>query len=152
MSTTTSNLELTKWADTDYVNFSEINENFQKIDESLADGIVEIGTEGNWQYRKWRSGFVELYYNDTFSFATTDLTKSGSIYYATGITYAYPSFVTQPKVSSITSCGTALAADGYSVATINCITNGQISYHLITGTNANALKGTINIHAIGRWA
>lgn len=151
MSTTTSNLELTKWADTDYVNFSEINENFQKIDESLADGIVEIGTEGNWQYRKWRSGFVELYYNDTFSFATTDLTKSGSIYYATGITYAYPSFVTQPKVSSITSCGTALAADGYSVATINCITNGQISYHLITGTNANALKGTINIHAIGRW-
>ena len=151
MSTTTSNLELTKWADTDYVNFSEINENFQKIDESLADSIIEIGTEGNWQYRKWRSGFVELYYNDTFSFATTDLTKSGSIYYATGITYAYPSFVTQPKVSSITSCGTALAADGYSVATINCITNRQISYHLITGTNANALKGTINIHAIGRW-
>lgn len=151
MSTTTSNLELTKWADTDYVNFSEMNENFQKIDESLADGIVEIGTEGNWQYRKWRSGFVELYYNETFSFATTDLTKSGSIYYATGITYAYPSFVTQPKVSSITSCGTTLAADGYSVATVNCITNGQISYHLITGTNANALKGTINIHAIGRW-
>ena len=151
MSTTTSNLELTKWADTDYVNFSEINENFQKIDESLADGIIEIGTEGNWLYRKWRSGFVELYYNDTFSFATTDLTKSGSIYYATGITYAYPSFVTQPKISSITSCGTALAADGYSVATINCITNRQISYHLITGTNANALKGTINIHAIGRW-
>ena len=151
MSTTTSNLELTKWADTDYVNFSEINENFQKIDESLADSIIEIGTEGNWLYRKWRSGFVELYYNDTFSFATTDLTKSGSIYYATGITYAYPSFVTQPKVSSITSCGTALAADGYSVATINCITNRQISYHLITGTNANALKGTINIHAIGRW-
>ena len=151
MSTTTSNLELTKWADTDYVNFSEINENFQKIDESLADGIIEIGTEGNWLYRKWRSGFVELYYNDTFSFATTDLTKSGSIYYATGITYAYPSFVTQPKISSITSCGTALAADGYSVATINCITNRQISYHLITGTNSNALKGTINIHAIGRW-
>ena len=151
MSTTTSNLELTKWADTDYVNFEEMNENFQKIDYSLADGIVEIGTEGNWQYRKWRSGFVELYYNDTFSFATTDLTKSGSIYYATGITYAHPSFVTQPKVSSITSCGTDLAADGYSVATINCITNGQISYHLITGTNANALKGTINIHAIGRW-
>ena len=151
MSTTTSNLELTKWADTDYVNFSEINENFQKIDESLADSIIEIGTEGNWQYRKWRSGFVELYYNDTFSFATTDLTKSGSIYYATGITHAYPSFITQPKVSSITSCGTALAADGYSVATINCITNRQISYHLITGTNANALKGTINIHAIGRW-
>ena len=151
MSTTTSNLELTKWADTDYVNFEKMNENFQKIDDSLADSIVEIGTEGNWQYRKWRSGFVELYYNDTFSFATTDLTKSGSIYYATGITYAYPSFVTQPKVSSITSCGTALAADGYSVATINCITNGQISYHLITGTNANALKGTINIHVIGRW-
>lgn len=152
MSTTTSNLELTKWADTDYVNFEEMNGNFQKIDESLADSIIGIGAEGNWQYRKWRSGFVELYYNDTFSFATTDLTKSGSIYYATGITYAYPSFVTQPKVSSITSCGTDLAADGYSVATINCITNGQISYHLITGTNANALKGTINIHAIGRWA
>ena len=151
MSTTTSNLELTKWADTDYVNFEEMNENFQKIDDSLSDGIVEIGTEGNWQYRKWRSGFVELYYNDTFSFATTDLTKSGSIYYATGITYAYPSFVTQPKISSITSCGTDLAADGYSVATINCITNRQISYHLITGTNANALKGTINIHVIGRW-
>lgn len=151
MSTTTSNLELTKWTDTDYVNFSEMNENFQKIDESLADGIVEIGTEGNWQYRKWRSGFVELYYNETFSFETTDLTKSGSIYYATGITYAYPSFVTQPKVSSITSCGTALAADGYSVATVNQITNGQISYHLITGTNANSLKGTISINMIGRW-
>lgn len=151
MSTTTSNLELIKWADTDYVNFSEMNENFQKIDESLADGIVEIGTEGNWMYRKWRSGFVELYYDSIFSFETSDLTKSGSIYYATGITYAYPSFVTQPKVSSITSCGTALAADGYSVATVNQITNRQISYHLITGTNANSLKGTININMIGRW-
>lgn len=151
MSTTTSNLELIKWADTDYVNFSEINGNFQKIDESLADGIVEIGTEGNWMYRKWRSGFVELYYDSTFSFETSDLTKSGSIYYATGITYAYPSFVTQPKVSSITSCGTALAADGYSVATVNQITNRQISYHLITGTNANSLKGTISINMIGRW-
>lgn len=151
MSTTTSNLELIKWADTDYVNFSEINGNFQKIDESLADGIIEIGTEGNWMYRKWRSGFVELYYDSTFSFETSDLTKSGSIYYATGITYAYPSFVTQPKVSSITSCGTALAADGYSVATVNQITNRQISYHLITGTNANSLKGTISINMIGRW-
>ena len=149
--TKTTNLEMNTWKETDLVDFDEINSNFQKLDTALNDSVIEQGNSGMWYYRKWRSGFVELYYNDTFSFATTDLTKSGSIYYATGITYAYPSFVTQPKVSSITSCGTDLAADGYSVATINCITNRQISYHLITGTNDNALKGTINIHAIGRW-
>ena len=153
MSTTTSNLELTKWADTDYVNFEEMNENFQKIDYSLADGIVEIGTEGNWQYRKWRSGFLELYISETVRAELNISEKEGNLYYAHDyLDSPYPSFASNLKV-----VGIALDKDLSSSSQLYIPTfasfgaDRKIWFYIASGSASGTFNGKVNIHMIGRW-
>lgn len=69
MSSTTKNLGLTIWNDTDPVNFEEINSNFKKIDSlvnCIESGIVtSTYTEGyqsniEWHYKKYSDGSVDM--------------------------------------------------------------------------------------------
>lgn len=43
----------------DLVSVDPLNTNFNKIDEQLADSIVERGASGDWWYRKYRNGRYE---------------------------------------------------------------------------------------------
>ena len=46
--TATKNLGITKINESDYIVPDPINNAFDKFDESLADGVVEYGTKGDW--------------------------------------------------------------------------------------------------------
>ena len=56
------------------------NGDFYIKNAKVADCVVEYGTSGIWEYRKWNSGLAECW-GTTPSVATGTLTKSGSIYY-----------------------------------------------------------------------
>lgn len=50
-----------------------------KLDAStLADYVTEQASSGNWRYRKWHSGRVEAWFNDSITMSAT--TAQGSLY------------------------------------------------------------------------
>lgn len=44
----------------DYVTPDVINANFQKLDKLGIDYVTEAGKSGEWWYRKWKSGRMEM--------------------------------------------------------------------------------------------
>ena len=69
MPNTTSKLGLNTWLENDVVDFEEINENFEKLDNMVM--CIESGTKtanfsggttsvATWRYRKYSDGTVEM--------------------------------------------------------------------------------------------
>lgn len=88
---TTTNLQLQKINNSDFVSPDPINNNMDKIDAMGVDYIVEQGKTGEWWYRKWKSGRAECGIdNKTFGSAT--LEPWGNVYSTyTGFSFgAYP--------------------------------------------------------------
>ena len=57
----TTNLKLSKINSSDYVSVDVFNENYDLIDAMGVDYIIATGTSDEWYYRKWKSGWVELW-------------------------------------------------------------------------------------------
>jgi hypothetical protein len=51
---------------TDYNKFTLLSDN-ESNDVTIADYVVEQDTSGNWTYRKWNSGIVELWGAQSFT-------------------------------------------------------------------------------------
>lgn len=50
-----------------------------KIDAStLADYVIEQDSDGSWRYRKWHSGKIEAWFNDSITMSAT--TQQGNLY------------------------------------------------------------------------
>lgn len=69
MSSKTKNLGLTTWDDTDPVDFEEINDNFEKIDNLVScieSGVAQSTYTGgaretvDWHYKKYSDGSVDM--------------------------------------------------------------------------------------------
>ena len=61
MAETTSNLNLVKLDASDYVSVNSFNENYDTLDKLGIDYITAEGDSGDWHYRKWKSGWAELW-------------------------------------------------------------------------------------------
>ena len=158
MSTTTSNLELTKWADTDYVNFEELNNNFQKLDAALNDSVIEQGNSGIWYYRKWRSGFCELFgeaENEIISASDWTTEKTG-LYYKELSSAPFPFETLDTKVVSVTPCykgGVGGVFLPYVLGVYDDSNNNSIiKYRIITFDKTNVFNGSIVYNVVGRWS
>lgn len=57
----------------------------------VADYVTESGTNGNWKYRKWKSGRYDAYYRGTINLAAGTAWQGG-YYHAATSTAPPPSF------------------------------------------------------------
>ena len=58
---TTTNMEIELIDGSDYISPEPINAGFTKLDVLGVDYVVERAQSGDWWYRKWHSGFMEIY-------------------------------------------------------------------------------------------
>lgn len=110
--------------------------------------IVEQGTSGNWTYRKWSDGTAECWIRDAVNEVNFS-TKYGNGYYASQLTYAFPTniFVSVPMVQVSMQDG-----GGYgSWFSLAGVTNTSLHGYPYATTQASNINCAIYIYAIGKW-
>jgi hypothetical protein len=115
-------------------------------DNNTADRVVEQGTQGDWTYRKWNSGFAECWRN--VSVTPGNVNANNSIQMDLPFTFANTNYNV-----TITPAKAAMYVDRWG----DCETNGSIthtttkftmSYNYAFGT---AYAVSFNIVVNGRW-
>lgn len=115
-----TNLKLESISGQDLVDPKPIDNNFKILDKLGIDYVTEQGLSGVWRYRKWNSGFMELWALIEFS-ATT---ASGPV--ASG--FMFPFLFSKSPVVSL-SAGVEGRSDAYlnyaraSVNGVDCYIN-----------------------------
>ena len=119
--------------------------NLDQIMNYIADNtIVDQGTSGDWEYRKWSDGTAECWATLTDT-RTTAFTATGSVFYrTTNIPLISSFFVSAPVVSITQNMSNVGAAclSGVSTTTLNVTEMSAVS----TGRQV-----TLYIYCIGRW-
>ena len=115
---------------------------------TLADYVIEQGTNGTWFYRKWNSGRVDL--SGYQNISSLDCTTALGGWYRTAVQTApsFPFTVYNPKtVLNYVSSGTG--------ALVWCTTlesnTKPANYYLIRPTSSSAISGVVNFYTIGTW-
>lgn len=131
---------------TDYNKFTLLSDD-ESNDATIADYIVEQGTEGIWKYRKWASGLAECW-GQSGNLSKTFNRGLGSGFYADKYSTSYPSgvFVGTP-IPNVTLYDGGAVIGWASVATNNTSTIEVYPASLINVTK------TIQLHfdVKGRW-
>lgn len=113
---------------------------------TVADYIVEQGTEGIWTYRKWNSGIAECWgYTVGTSIACT--TQWGSAYYSAPRTYDFPTglFIPYPIITA-----TLYDGGGLGWVTLNTWTKDNMSVY-VSEPISNTRTMQICFQVVGRW-
>lgn len=101
----TKNLNLEKFAGGDYIDYADINQNYDRIDALGLDYIVDQGTSGNWWYRRWNSGRAECGV-DSQTFSSSSMSNWGSLFISNTWSFgAYPFSFSSPPCVSINYLG-----------------------------------------------
>ena len=151
MSYVTDNLELTMFNASDYVDFEDINSNFQKLDEALNDSVIAQGTYGMWYWRKWRSGFCELFgeaKHETADTSEWQTVKTG-LYYKHYSSAPFPFEIYDNKVVGVSPAYEGIT--GVFFANVRYVKDLMIYYDLITFDKTWTFTGAIRYHVVGRW-
>lgn len=106
--------------------------------ETVADWVIETGTNNSWNYKKWHSGKYEAwrYYQAT---ALTITTASAGTYYGGERDFAFPSFH-----QSLESCVYGnTSSQGSGVYIYGAVANGSNLkvYYRAHASNSNAACG-----------
>lgn len=113
-----------------------------------ADFVIEQGTSGNWEYRKWNNGTAECWLvNNLYLTGITPVAyMNGSAYYSYATAYLPFAFQTQPRIVAEGNLGTGM---GFVNVSSSRGTRNFTVY--VTGNQESA---DITIHAMtvtGRW-
>lgn len=113
-----------------------------------ADFVIEQGTSGNWEYRKWNNGTAECWLvNNLYLTGTTPVAyMNGSAYYSYATVYLPLAFQTRPRIVAEGNLGTGM---GFVNVSSSAGTRNFTVY--VTGNQESA---DITIHAMtvtGRW-
>ena len=95
----TTNLGMTELNASDFVSVDPFNKNFALLDKLGIDYVTESGTNGEWSYRKWKSGVGECWIADKAFANMLITTKWASLYRTASLASfgAYPfQFATRP--------------------------------------------------------
>ena len=122
----------------------------------LNDEIIEVGTSGAWDYRKWSSGIAECWCSYTVSptwseYFTAKWSTQDVIFYITGaynVSYPTNFFNAVPKLQ--------ITAEGSSGATLWLITKSRGTSASspecrVASASNNNTSVTFNFYATGRW-
>ena len=119
---------------------------------NIADYVVEQGTTSGWYYRKYNSGFVEMFKREQVTLTERRAWGTGYLFTASeGTTVTYPLALTALYYNSVViESGTALIAYlGYQRATTQL---KQFSWEAFT-TSAISVPttATVNYYTTGMW-
>lgn len=112
--------------------------------KETADYVVAQGTSGGWTYRKWNSGFYDLWINKYIGKITLSKDSGYNVYYSV-LTLALPSDV----ISTVSGNATP-STNGYCYGAISSLTNTALTYRLISATSNNP-SVSILAHVLAKW-
>lgn len=107
--------------------------------------VVEQGTSGIWNYRKWSNGIAEVWgnLNTTVTIAGSNPLSSGGYYM---LNQAYPfSFLSAPSVSVNGALGSGYCITGRDYRQTNTM---QV---LLYSSAAGSVGAELGFYAIGKW-
>ena len=121
MATQTTNLGLNTWLPSDYMNVSELNANFDKIDNYIMCTKSEIisttdsnddQTNTDWIYKEYSDGTIELYAAVRMSKIKCDHSSTADVetapYYSSSIVIHLPKQISEIDSLQITAGGGAM--------------------------------------------
>ena len=121
MATQTTNLGLNTWLPSDYMNVSELNANFNKLDNYIMCTKSEIisttdsnddQTNTDWVYKEYSDGTVELYAAVRMSKIKCDHSSTVDVetapYYSSSIVIHLPKQISEISSLQITAGGGAM--------------------------------------------
>lgn len=114
--------------------------------ESTYDYVIESGADSGWRYRKWKSGFIEAWFNEDINIATN--TAYGSGFYNGGTPYYdFPSnlFTTKPSVQLSVEPSNAQLYDAH----IAAVSATRLTYYISSMQAHDASTMRIQIYAYG---
>ena len=121
MATQTTNLGLNTWLPSDYMNVSELNANFNKLDNYIMCTKSEIisttdsnddQTNTDWVYKEYSDGTIELYAAVRMSKIKCDHSSTVDVetapYYSSSIVIRLPKQINEISSLQITAGGGAM--------------------------------------------
>ena len=108
----------------------------------INDYVVEQGTSGDWAYRKWNSGAVELWCNKTVNVASST-SATGSLYYSSMLTIAVPFPITNAVITGSTNNHRYLANLQHQ--------NASITFNIVSPTAISTTTQPVQIIVYGKW-
>ena len=121
MATQTTNLGLNTWLPSDYMNVSELNANFNKLDNYIMCTKSEIisttdsnddQTNTDWVYKEYSDGTIELYAAVRMSKIKCDHSSTTGVetapYYSSSIVIRLPKQISEIDSLQITAGGGAM--------------------------------------------
>lgn len=118
-----------------------------------ADYIVEKGTSGGWQYRKWNSGVAECWRDLSVSGAACS-TAVGSWYRTAALSVgAYPfTFTATPNLQMQFETFAGTGGLVWSTGTASSTPKTRpANIYIIRMASAASITGTVHYYAIGKW-
>lgn len=104
--------------------------------------VVEQGTSGDWAYRKWNSGAVELWCNKTVS-VSSSTSATGSLYYSSMISISVPFPITNYVITGTT--------DNYRFLTNLKYQNASITFNIVSPAAISTTTQPVQIVVYGKW-
>ena len=112
-----------------------------------VDYIVEQGTSGNWDYRKWASGKSEAWYSGSQTLSTSTM---GNLHGSANNTLAIPSgiFNSAPTyvVASIHNRQSSFVSVG-----LEATAEDTIKYQIYSTSALSSVSVPFSIYAVGTW-
>lgn len=110
-----------------------------------CDFVIEEGTSGDWYYRKWNSGRLELHCVFAATFAMS--TSSGALYSTSGVNIkALPSAMA--KTIDYANC--MVYATGI-IGVVTGFSETDINYRPLANSSRTSTLYNIGIEAKGTW-
>ena len=148
MATQTTNLGLNTWLPSDYMNVSELNANFNKIDNYIMCTKSEIistttsnddQTNTDWVYKEYSDGTVELYAAVRMSKIKCDHSSTADVatapYYSSSIVIHLPKQISEIDSLQITAGGGAM---------VMCEDTSNLSMSYVSFSLAKFTKDTLD--------
>lgn len=141
------------WSKSDFnFNVPVSFEGEQMADFVVATGTASMGTNGTWQWRKWKSGRAECWGQRNFGNMAV-ATAWGSLYESASQTQGFPSglFVEPPTTCDIQYLkggGNAWIAKGYA-SDLSTTNTGKFS--VVRPVSGNVSQVHLGFYVVGRW-
>ena len=128
----------------------DVTINAASVKDSHGEFVSVVnGTSGNWTYRKWSDGTVELWGSQEVSGVACTTSFGSSMYRSDALTMiTFPFSVYSPNLTA------SYESDGYGAmlwATSRATETSPPSYYLLRATSGTISSGKIVFHVFGKW-
>lgn len=117
------------------------------VDDSVSALDYELLTSGNWVYKKYNNGYIEMFYKKQQSISITNLYSGATEYYFEQTAISYPIELTE--LYNIT---TGLQfQDNLARININRSSLTSVSYYISSNKSQQNVSGIVFLNITGKW-